>query len=172
MPEPDISLPSPEAAKAFAPLSLGRFVGYLLIQLLSLLVMRYELAWVGLNLGLADEPWNYLILPGLVLVFWLPYELCWYTLKRNRDLIVLAIPLLWWLLEALFLLLALWVLIEGPSFELVVEQTLDLGREIALARFYLLLVCGVQAMKVWRGLKQTRTYLRQRANRPELPAQK
>ena len=161
MSDPDISMPSPEAAKAFAPLSLGRFAVYLLIQLLSLVVMRYELAWVGLNLGLADEPWNYLILPGLVLAFWLPYALCWYTLKRNRDLFVLAIPLLWWLLEALLMLLALWVLIAGPDFELQVEQTLDLGREIALARLYLVLVSGVQAMKVWRGLKQARAYLRQ-----------
>ncbi|MEZ0373535.1 MAG: hypothetical protein ACAI44_30880, partial [Candidatus Sericytochromatia bacterium] len=58
-------------------------------------------------------------------------------------------------------LLALWVLIAGPDFELQVEQTLDLGREIALARLYLVLVSGVQAMKVWRGLKQARAYLRQ-----------
>lgn len=126
------------------------------LQLLCIPLIMYELL-CAFSLVFADEPGDYLVIPLLALFFWLPYHICCLLCKKGYPSGLVIIPMLWLLVECVYLTLAITMLSFEPSFRFVAGEPLpNLQAEIRWAYYSIVSAVGIQALKV--GLTSLKLY--------------
>ena len=118
------------------------------LQLLSIPLIMYELL-CAFSLAFADEPSDYLMIPLLALFFWLPYHLCFLLCKKGCPSGLVIIPMLWLLVECVYLSMAILMLSLEPSFRFVAGEAIpNLEEEIRWAYYAIGSAVGIQMLKI------------------------